>query len=189
MLCGADPGRRDPDEIGFDTGLGPRGSSVPVLGADNWRHVCDCTRDILDCELCKSHFAPPQAPEFKATVPEGCEFLESIRYSQRRKLAQKVWPWAPYSEMEDYRPKPIGGLPAPREREPLHPPWHPYKPPFNAQPPVSCSLLEGLQFKGAQEKAMIAYSMAARLHTSKGHDGTLGELPAACCLHAASHGF
>ena len=55
-----------------------------------------------------------------------------------------------------------------------HPPWHPFNPPFNAQPTAGSSLLEGLQFKQAQEQAAIVYSMAARRHTSNGHDGSLG---------------
>ena len=157
-----------------------RGTSVPNLGGtdDSWRHVCDCPREIIDCDLCKSHFAPPQAPDFKAIVPVGCDFLESIRYSQRRKAAQKVWPWPPYSEMECYAVAKDGrsqGDDAQTTTMIQHPPWHPFTPPFNAQPTVGSSLLEGLQFKQAQEQAAIVYSMAARRHTSNGHDGSLGK--------------
>jgi hypothetical protein len=155
-----------------------RGSSVPNQGAtdDNWRHVCDCPREVSDCELCKSHFGPPRAPDFKAAVPDGCDFLESIRYSQRTKAAQQAWPWAPYSKMECYANAKGDGDEAHAQSKsvPSHPPWHPFIPPFNAQPEVGSSLLEGLQFKQAQEKAAIAHSMAARRHTSNGHDGSLG---------------
>ena len=145
-------------------------------GDDDWRHVCDCPHEIVECELCKSHFAPPRAPDFKSTVPDGCEFLESIRYSQRRKAAHKAWPWAPYSEMECYAAAKSEGVEGGQaQSKAVHPPWHPFSPPFNRSPEAGCSLLEGLQFKQAQEKAAIAYSMAARRHTSNGHDGTLGD--------------
>ena len=153
-----------------------RASSVPNLGGtdDSWRHVCDCPREISDCELCKSHFGPPRAPDFKATVPDGCDFLESIRYSQRRKAAQQAWPWAPYNEMECYANAKGADSQAQSKSVPLHPPWHPFSPPFTAQPVAGSTLLEGLQFKQAQEKAAITYSMAARRHTTNGHDGSLG---------------
>ena len=169
----ADPDFGHSDVVG---GLG-RGASDPTLRDtdDDWRHVCDCQQELVECELCKSHFAPPRAPDFKSTVPDGCEFLESIRYSQRRKAAQKAWPWAPYSKMECYAAAKSEGVERGQaQSKTVHPPWYPFGPPFNRSPEAGCTLLEGLQFKQAQEKAAIAYSMAARRHTSNGHDGTLG---------------
>jgi hypothetical protein len=100
---------------------------------------------------------------------DGCELLESIRYNARNKEAKVAWPWPPYSEMAEYAratqevPRPgaegqVAGRGAGDAAADL-PPWAPFSPPFTARAPMGMGLVEGLQWRNAQEKAMRVHGI------------------------------
>ena len=143
-----------------------------------------CIKNDEFCsKLCKSHFGPPRAPAFKTDLPDGCELLDSIRYNARRKEAKAAWPWAPFDEMDEYAQTSgsasegqntgagLSSAPAAVEL----PPWAPFSPPFVARPPLGMGLVEGLQWRNSQEKAMRVHGIKKQQHLMAGHSGRVDD--------------
>jgi hypothetical protein len=67
------------------------------------------------------------------------------------------------------------------EPETIKTPWHPFEPPFNAQPPAGSDMVAGIRFKQEQMSAALKHGLAERTYVA-----AAAAAAAACCLLLAA---
>jgi len=66
------------------------------------------------------------------------------------------------------------------EPETIKTPWHPFEPPFNAQPPAGSDMVAGIRFKQEQKSAALKHGLAERTYVPPPPRLLLA---ACCCRH------